>query len=86
MHKSIYFEITRLLPLFPLHYLQQWKQTEKTSRGISIAAVSNHLLLQSQHGIDQPRNVNDVRSVCRQSGAEHLLICLCVEGEVNDMC
>lgn len=38
---------------FPLYYLRQQKQTERTSRGISVAAISCHLLLQSQRGISQ---------------------------------
>lgn len=84
-HKGTYFEITRLLP-FPLCITCNNRNRLKRPAGgflLPQSAVTSAPIT-AEH-----RSVLKVRSVYRQSGAEHLLIsacgCVSVAGEVNDM-
>lgn len=84
-HKGTYFEITRLLP-FPLCITCNNRNRLKRPAGgflLPQSAVTSAPIT-AEH-----RSVLKVKSVYRQSGAEHLLIsacgCVSVAGEVNDM-
>lgn len=84
-HKGTYFEITRLLP-FPLCITCNNRNRLKRPAGgfLLLQSAVTSAPITAEH-----RSVLKVRSVYRQSGAEHLLIsacgCVSVAGEVNDM-
>lgn len=84
-HKGTYFEITRLLP-FPLCITCNNRNRLKRPAGgfLLLQSAVTSAPITAEH-----RSVLKVKSVYRQSGAEHLLIsacgCVSVAGEVNDM-